>query len=138
VTADDPGKSPEGEVESLDSFGERARAFIHGNLRPVTRRDVASALRAHRTDEEELAEVAREREVQRMLFDAGLAGVCVPREYGGQGLTPAHQRMLNAELRGYEYPSRAQLPTFSPCLAVLLEFGTEEQKQRHVPAILKG
>jgi len=126
------------EVESLESFGERARAFIRANLRPVSRREVASALRAHRTDEEELAEVARERVVQRMLFDAGLAGVCVPREYGGQGLTPAHQRVLNAELRGYEYPSRAQLPTFSPCLAVLLEFGTEEQKHEHVPAILKG
>jgi alkylation response protein AidB-like acyl-CoA dehydrogenase len=126
------------EVESLESFGERARAFIRGNLRAVKKREVASALRAHRTDEEELVEVAREREVQRMLFDAGLAGVCVPREYGGQGLTPAHQRVLNAELRGYEYPSRAQLPTFSPCLAVLLEFGTEEQKRRHVPAILKG
>jgi alkylation response protein AidB-like acyl-CoA dehydrogenase len=46
--------------------------------------------------------------------------------------------VLNAELRGYEYPTRAQVPTFTPCLAVLLEFGTEEQKLRHVPAILKG
>jgi alkylation response protein AidB-like acyl-CoA dehydrogenase len=53
-------------------------------------------------------------------------------------LTPAHQRALNAELRGYEYPSRAQVPTFTPCLAVLLEFGSEEQKLKHVPAILKG
>jgi alkylation response protein AidB-like acyl-CoA dehydrogenase len=126
------------EVESLDGFRERARAFIRANLRPVTRRAVASALRANRTDEEELAEVARERAVQRMLFDAGLAGISVPREYGGQALTPAHQRVLNAELRGYEYPTRAQVPTFTPCLAVLLEFGTEEQKRSHVPAILKG
>ncbi len=30
------------------------------------------------------------------------------------------------------------MPTFSPCAAVILEFGTEEQKQRHIPAILKG
>jgi alkylation response protein AidB-like acyl-CoA dehydrogenase len=126
------------EVESLESFRERARAFIRANLRPMTRKSVASVLRADRSDEQELAEVAREREVQRMLFDAGLAGVCVPREYGGQGLSPAHQRVLNAELRGYEYPTRAQVPTFSPCLAVILEFGTEAQKQRHVPAILKG
>jgi alkylation response protein AidB-like acyl-CoA dehydrogenase len=95
-------------------------------------------MRANRTDEAELAEVAREREVQRMFFDADLAGICVPRAYGGQGLTPAHQRVLNAELSGYEYPTRAQVPTFTPCLAVLLEFGTEEQRRRHVPAILKG
>jgi alkylation response protein AidB-like acyl-CoA dehydrogenase len=125
-------------VESLDSFRARARSFIRANLRPVTAKASTSLLRADRSDEQELAEVARERQVQRMLFDAGLAGVCVPQEYGGQGLTPAHQRVLNAELRGYEYPSRSQVPTFTPCLAVLLEFGSEEQKHLHVPAILKG
>jgi alkylation response protein AidB-like acyl-CoA dehydrogenase len=72
------------------------------------------------------------------MFDAGLAGVCVPKEYGGQALTPAHQRVLNEELEGYEFPGHLQVPTMTPCLAVLLEFGTEEQKQKHVPAILKG
>jgi alkylation response protein AidB-like acyl-CoA dehydrogenase len=30
------------------------------------------------------------------------------------------------------------VPNFSPCAAVLLEWGTEEQKRRHIPAILKG
>ena len=74
-----------------------------------------------------------------MLFDAGLAGICVPREYGGQGLTPAHQQVLNEELRRLRVPDRAsRSPTFTPCAAVLLDFGTEEQKLRHVPAILKG
>ena len=73
-----------------------------------------------------------------MLFDADLAGICFPPEYGGQGLTPEHQRTLNDELSGYEYPARLQAPTFSPCAAVLLDFGTEAQKQRHIPAILKG
>ena len=73
-----------------------------------------------------------------MLFDAGLAGVCFPREYGGQGLAPAYQRVLNAELAGHEFPARLQAPTFAPCAAVLLDFGTEEQKRRHIPAILKG
>ncbi len=62
----------------------------------------------------------------------------MPREYGGQGLTPDHQLALNEALEGYEHPSRFQAPTFSPCLAVLLDFGTEEQKLQHIPAILKG
>jgi alkylation response protein AidB-like acyl-CoA dehydrogenase len=125
------------DLESVESFRERARAFIRENLKPAAHRS-ASVMRGEVSDEVELAEVAREREVQRMFFDAGFAGVCIPRAYGGQGLTPAHQRALNAELRGYEYPSRAQVPTFTPCLAVLLEFGSEEQKLKHVPAILKG
>jgi alkylation response protein AidB-like acyl-CoA dehydrogenase len=126
------------EVESLEAFRERARAFIRGNLRSTAGKPPTNMMRADRTDEQELAEVAREREIQRMLFDAGLAGICVSTQYGGQGLTPAHQRVLNAELRGYEYPTRSQVPTFTPCLSVLLEFGTEAQKNQHVPAILKG
>jgi alkylation response protein AidB-like acyl-CoA dehydrogenase len=125
-------------AESVESFRQRARDFIGHNLRTVSARTVADALRNTRTDEEELDQVARDREVQRMLFEAGLAGICFPREYGGQGLSPEHQRVLNQELTGYEYPIRLQAPTLSPCAAVLLDFGTEEQKQRHIPAILRG
>lgn len=123
-------------IEDVESFRHRARAWIRQNLRATG--PVTLSLRNDRTDSEELAGVARDREVQRMLFDAGLAGLCIPREYGGQGLTPAHQQVLNEELAGYEYPMRLQAPTFTPCAAVLLEFGTEEQKLRHIPAILKG
>jgi alkylation response protein AidB-like acyl-CoA dehydrogenase len=124
------------EVEDVESFRQRARAWIRDNLRPVP--PGTTTLRNDRTDEEELAEVARDREVQRMLFDAGLAGICFPRAYGGQGLTPAHQDALNEELVGYEYPSRFQVPTIAPCASVILDFGTEEQKLRHIPAILSG
>jgi alkylation response protein AidB-like acyl-CoA dehydrogenase len=124
------------ELETVDDFRRRARAFVEENLQPVG--PVSLSLRNIRSDEEELALIGREREIQRLLYDAQLAGVCVPREYGGLGLSPAHQKALNEELVGREFPARIQVPTFVPCLSVLLEFGTEEQKQRHVPAILKG
>jgi alkylation response protein AidB-like acyl-CoA dehydrogenase len=129
--------SPE-DVEDIETFRGRARAFARENLRPAAAGESIGPLRNERTDDEELAAVARDREVQRMLFDAGLAGICFPREYGGQGLTPAHQRALNEALAGHEYPARIQAPTLSPCAAVLLDFGTEEQKLAHIPAILKG
>ena len=127
-----------GDTEDLESFSDRARTWIRGNLRPARHHSVTRLLRTDMTPDEQVAEIAHERELQRMLFDAGLAGVCVPRQYGGQGLSPAHQRVLNQELSGYEYPARFQSPTFSPCTAVLLEFATEEQKLRHIPAILRG
>ena len=63
------------------------------------------------TDDEELADVADHRGCNGQLFDAGLAGICFPTEYGGQGLTPAHQQALNEEIWPYEYPSRFQVPT---------------------------
>ena len=124
--------------EDLDAFRERARTWIRANLAPALPSTDARMLRNTRNDEQELAEIAREREIQRGLFDAGLAGICFPREYGGQGLTVAHQRVLNEELTGYEFPARLQAPTLSPCAGVLLDFGTEAQKQQHIPAILRG
>ncbi len=124
------------ELEDLEDFRHRARSWIGEHL-PAAR-PIGMTLRNDRSDEEELASVARDREVQRMLFDAGLAGICFPRAYGGQGLSPAHQQALNEELAGHEFPMRLQIPTLSPCTTVLLEFGNEEQKQRHIPAILKG
>jgi alkylation response protein AidB-like acyl-CoA dehydrogenase len=122
----------------IEDFRHHATSWIRANLRPVDPRSLAGILRNDRTDEEELVEVARDREIQRMLFDAGLAGICIPTAYGGQGLTAEHQKALNEELVGFEYPTRIQSPTISPCAAVLLDFGTEEQKLRHIPAILRG
>ncbi|MDT3443318.1 acyl-CoA dehydrogenase family protein [Pseudofrankia sp. BMG5.37] len=130
-----PRAGAAGDVEDLDSFRERARRFIRGNLKQD---ETVRTLRRTLTDEQELAEVAHARKLQRMLFDAGLAGITFPREYGGQGLTAAHQQVLNEELAGYEFPRHLQVPTLSPCAAVILEFGSEEQKHRHLPAILRG
>ncbi|ABW14094.1 acyl-CoA dehydrogenase domain protein [Parafrankia sp. EAN1pec] len=127
-------------IEDVESFRLRARTWIRANLRPLEPHETLAPTLALpvQTEEEEHAALARERELQRMIFDAGLAGIGFPREYGGQGLTTDHQRAFNAEIVGYEYPARLQAPTFSPCGAVLLDFGTEEQKRRHIPAILKG
>jgi len=90
--------------EDLDSFRQRAREFIRGNLEHVG--PVRLGLQ-HRPDDEELATVAREREVQRMFFDAGFAGICVPLAYGGQGLTPTDAdprpppQLIGGELGGH-------------------------------------
>ncbi len=123
-------------IEDVAEFQARAREWIRSNLKHVG--PTAVTLRNKLTDEEELAGVARDREVQRMMFDAGFAGIRVPKAYGGQGLTAAHQQAFQTELVGYEYPTRLQSPTFSPIFAVLLDFATEEQKLAHIPAILKG
>jgi alkylation response protein AidB-like acyl-CoA dehydrogenase len=126
-------------MESVEAFSGRARNWLAANMPPLPFGQSAFATGpSTRPDEEELARVARCRELQRLLFDGGMAGICVPRQYGGQGLTLAHQEAFNQEIVGYDYPMETQVPTFTPCMAVLLEFGTEEQKQRHVPAMLKG
>ena len=125
------------DVEPLEDFRHRARSFIAENLGPLPR-SAFDGLRNTRTDEEELADVERDRQLQRTLFDGGLAGITVPADYGGQGLTPDHQRVLNEEMAGHEYPVRFQLPTFNPCMAVLLDFASEDLKREHIPAMLRG
>lgn len=121
--------------ETVEQFRLRARDWIDENLGPIQPWDLDQNCE---NDEEELVAVARDRALQRKLFDGGFAGLCFPKEYGGQGLSPDYQRAFNEELVGHEFPSRFAVPTFSPCAAVLLEFGTAEQKSRHIPAILKG
>ena len=123
--------------ESVEEFRQRARAFLKENMPRASERSGGFA-RGVLSDEEELADVQRNRDLQRLLFDGGLAGICFPKEYGGQGLTTAHADAFNEEIVGYQYPDRIQVPTFAPCAAVILEFGNEEQKRAHIPAILKG
>jgi alkylation response protein AidB-like acyl-CoA dehydrogenase len=126
-------------MESVEAFTGRARKWLASNLPPLPVGEAAFAVGpSARPDEEELARIARCRELQQMLYDGQLAGICVPSEYGGLGLTMAHQEAFNQEIVGYDYPAETQVPTFTPCMAVILEFGTEEQKQRHVPPMLKG
>jgi hypothetical protein len=126
--------TPTGEFEDLEDFRLRLRAWLEENMPRAEPARKPSQL----SDEEELAEVAHNRTLQRLLYDAGFAGILFPREYGGAGLTPAHQEVLNDEIVGYQYPTRIQVPTFTPCAALILEFGTEEQKRAHLPAILRG
>jgi alkylation response protein AidB-like acyl-CoA dehydrogenase len=123
--------------EPIEDFRHRVRTFLRAEVGPA-RAAATVSLRKFGDDDDELREVERDRELQRMFFDAGLAGVAVPREYGGQGLTAAHQQVLNHELCGFDFAGRIQVPNMSPCLAILLDFGTEAQKQAHVPAILRG
>ena len=125
-------KETDATLEDVDGFRHLARAWIRQNLPP------ANPLPVDASEDDELAEVQRHRQLQRMLFDAGFAGIIVPKEYGGAGLTHAHVEAFNEEIVGYDFPSTLQIPGFTPVLPVILEFGTHEQKLRHVPPLLRG
>ncbi|MGE2725341.1 acyl-CoA dehydrogenase family protein [Mycolicibacterium pulveris] len=75
-------------------------------------------------------------ECRRALGEAGLLGVAWPVEYGGRGLTALEQYIFNEEARRVHAPlPMITLNTVGP---TLIEYGTEEQKQKFLPAILKG
>ncbi|MFQ5351535.1 MAG: acyl-CoA dehydrogenase family protein, partial [Candidatus Binatia bacterium] len=76
------------------------------------------------------------REVVGRLGADGWLGIGWPKEYGGQGLTPLEQFIFWDET----YRARAPLPviTVNTVGPTLMRYGSEEQKARLLPAILKG
>jgi alkylation response protein AidB-like acyl-CoA dehydrogenase len=118
--------------EDLDSYRQRVRAWLAESM---PRPEPGVAWDPLRDDDDR---ASRARELQRRLYDGGFAGICYPREYGGQGLPIEYQRVFDQESEGYELPALFSVPTLSICGPTLLEFGTEEQKQRYIPAFIRG
>jgi len=96
-------------LESVENFRQRARTWIAGHLTPLA--DVTGPESEGRDE----ATWQHARRLQARLHEGGFAGICYPREYGGLGLTPAHQRAFNEEVAGYEMPTLLNIPTFTIC-----------------------
>jgi alkylation response protein AidB-like acyl-CoA dehydrogenase len=123
-------------LESVESFRRRAREWIADNLTAISdAADPGSADGAGNRDE---AEWLHARRLQAKLHAGGFAGICYPREYGGLGLTPAHQRAFNEEVAGYETPTLLSTPTFTICGPTILDMGSEEHKREHLAAAIRG
>jgi alkylation response protein AidB-like acyl-CoA dehydrogenase len=82
--------------------------------------------------------IRRARELQRILFDGGWAGITYPKAYGGQGLTLEHEAVFLDEAEPYEMPTRIFAYSLNILGPTLVAFGTEAQKARHVPPMLAG
>ena len=76
---------------------------------------------------------------RRKLAEAGLAGVTWPKEYGGQGVGPLEQVIVNQEIA-----PRAACPGILDVIGVgmlgptIIAHGTDEQKQRYLGPMLHG
>jgi alkylation response protein AidB-like acyl-CoA dehydrogenase len=110
----------------------KVRAWLeeHKHEAPVLRGEGALS------DEDEI--VAARRTWQRRLAEAGLAGVTWPAEFGGQGLGPIEQVVVNQEI------ARAGVPGILDVIGVgmlgptIIAHGTEEQKGRYLGPMLHG
>jgi alkylation response protein AidB-like acyl-CoA dehydrogenase len=72
------------------------------------------------------------------LFEGGWICASWPPEYGGRGLTLLQQVVLNEEFARVGAPLRADFFGDTLVGPTLLQWGTEEQKQRFIPGILRG
>lgn len=116
----------EGSHESVEEFRQRARAWLESlDSEPVD----------ELPPEEQLA---KSRVFQRALHEAGFAGITWPVEYGGQGLSTAHQQAFDEEATRFELPTHAFMITMGMCAPTLVDLGTHEQKKRYLPKLLAG
>jgi alkylation response protein AidB-like acyl-CoA dehydrogenase len=114
--------------QSVTDFRNRARAWLAEHA-PRRGADDESAARA---------DLAAQKAFQAMLYDAGLVGLTWPKEYGGQGLTNAEQIAFGQEARDYALPVGVFFIGLGMPGPTILELGTEEQKRRYLPKMLRG
>ncbi|WP_405182693.1 acyl-CoA dehydrogenase family protein [Nocardia sp. NBC_01377] len=115
-----------------DDDGESA-GFRRRVREVIARHRPYEAREGHRAPESPEQERAL-RDWYRILYDEGLLGASLPGEWGGRAdWEPRQDLILTEEL----IRARAPRPIDQVGLAthVLLHFGTEEQKHRHLPAI---
>ena len=120
------------ELEDLDSYRLRVRAWLADNMPKLAPGDKLDPFN------EDDDRATRSRFLQHKLWEGGFAGICYPKEYGGQGLPREYQEVVNEESIGYEMPILWSTPTLTICGPTVLDFGTEEQKQRYIPKFISG
>ena len=129
------------ESPDLAAFRAEARSWLAANaeLRATGsseyKRRIAAIteLRA-----EERGQMEQVQKLQGQLYDAGFAGLSVPVEYGGRGLTMAHERVWRQESVRYVVDTGKLVIGIGMAVPTILGHGTEEQKLRFVPPALRG
>jgi alkylation response protein AidB-like acyl-CoA dehydrogenase len=113
------------DTPELAEYRARVRDWLeqHKSEAPEPRRDDAAA-------------VAARRAWQRKLAEGGFAAVTWPAEYGGAGLGPLQQVVVNQEIGRAGVPGIFDLIGVGMLGPTLIAHGTEEQKQRHLGPML--
>ena len=118
-----------------EAFRGEARSWLEENFPATLRRDPEAATEAMMAGRRPTgdAELWRAR-----MAAKGWGAPTWPKDYGGGGLTSAEARVLQQEM--------ARIGAANPIVGMgtsmfgptLLEYGTEDQKQRHIPPIVRG
>ncbi len=118
------------EADSRQEFARAAEQWLEANV-PTRWREHRGAL-----SEDESNQIRKDWD--RQLFDAGYAGLSLPKEFGGQGLGVAEE-VIFAELAG-----RTQAPDGLARIGriltapTLVAMGNDQQRERYMEKILKG
>jgi alkylation response protein AidB-like acyl-CoA dehydrogenase len=116
----------------VETFRAEAKDWLDKNF-PPSLKGVEVAMQAAVGELSGDAKLWRDR-----MGEKGWGTPTWPKAYGGGGLTPAEARVLQSEMNkiGARNPIGGMgVMMFGP---TLLEYGNEDQKQRHIPPIVRG
>ena len=119
----------------LDAFRTEARTWLEENFPASLRRDSSAVAEAEASGETPTGDVALWKE---RMGAKGWGTPTWPTQYGGGGLSRAEAKVLAEEMATVGAPNPIGgmgVIMFGP---TLLEYGNEQQKQRHIPPIVKG
>lgn len=123
----EPDEAPE-----LAAFRHRVRSFLaeHAPKRGELRDDELATGST-------VADLATQKAFQAALADAGLAGLTWPKPWGA-GLAPAFQGVFSEEAAGFALPVSTFVIGLGMVMPTIIEFGTDEQRERYVAKALRG
>lgn len=78
------------------------------------------------------------REWQHKVWSAGYLGMAWPKEYGGGGVEPVFQSIVDAEMRRHAVPICFNVIGLGWAGPLINQIGTEEEKARYLKGILTG
>ena len=78
------------------------------------------------------------REWQHKVWSAGYLGMAWPKEYGGQGVDPIYQSVVDQEMRRQAAPICFNVIGLGWAGPLINDIGTEEEKQRYLKGILNA
>ena len=113
-------------------FRRQVRAWLTQNAKPLVGRPTVS----RRLDAEEGLKVAKEWQARKA--DAGYACMHFPKQYGGQGMPVVNTVIYEEEEDRFDVPSGFFDIGLGMCAPVLMQYATEEQKQKLIPPMVRG
>ena len=120
-------------ADSLETFREETRDWLEANCPQSMRNRSVHFEDAHEVYSTDDAKLWLQRAAER-----GWTAPSWETKYGGGGLDRAHAQVLNEEMMRIKALPPATGMGFVMIGPTLLEFGTEEQKLRHLPRITSG
>ncbi|MHB8511623.1 MAG: acyl-CoA dehydrogenase family protein [Actinomycetota bacterium] len=107
---------------------DEARAYFETLITPEVRAKIGYNLAEHQGPEF--------RRIVKQMGADGWLGIGYPEEYGGRGATPIEQYIFFDEMRRAIAPY--PVVTITTVGPTLLEFGSDAQRKRFIPAIVRG